>query len=44
MQVGEYNKGRSMADVDDSKRTIHGSRKFLRPNTLWADDRYVNVT
>ena len=33
-----------MADVDDSKRYVHGTRAHLRPNSMWADDRYVNVT
>ena len=44
MKVSDYNLNRSMKDVDDSKRYIHGTRKYLRPNTFWADDRYVNVT
>ena len=44
MQVGEYNKNRTLSDVDGSKSYEDGLRKNLRPNTFWADDRYVNVT
>ena len=44
MSVSSYNKKRSIVDIDDSKRWIHGTRKFLRPDTFWADDRYVDVS
>lgn len=44
MQVAEYNKGRSMRDVDGSKRKIHGTKAYVRPDTIWADERYLNVT
>ena len=44
MQVGDYNKNRKLADVDGSKSYEDGLRKNLRPNTFWADERYVNVT
>lgn len=44
MSEGEYNQGRSMQDIDDSKRYIHGTKAHLRPDTFWADDRYANVT
>lgn len=44
MKVSDYNKDRTVNDVDDSKRYEHGMRKNLRPDTFWADGRYVNVT
>lgn len=40
----EFNKGRTIKDVDGTKSKIHGTRKFLRPDTFWADERYVNAT
>lgn len=43
MEVAPYNKGRSISDISD-KTYIHGSRKFLRPDSMWADDRYASVT
>lgn len=43
MSEGEYNKGRSLKDVDGSKSRIHGTRRYLRPDSFWADERYVNV-
>lgn len=43
MSVSHYNIGRTVADVP--RRTwADGSRQNLRPDTLWADDRYVDVT
>ena len=43
MEVPSYNKGRTVADT--SRNTFgNGIRGFLRPNTLWADDRYADVT
>ena len=44
MQVGDYNKGRSLTDVDGSKSYEDGLRKNLRPNTFYADERYTNIT
>lgn len=44
MSEGEYNKGRSLKDIDGKKSSIHGTRKYLRPDTFWADERYVNIT
>ena len=44
MEVSEYNKGRSVADVDPNKRFEHGTAKYLRPDSMWADERYANVT
>ena len=44
MTVSEYNKGRSVADVDPNKRFIDGTSERLRPDSMWADERYANVT
>lgn len=44
MEVSDYNKGRSVTDVFEWKRYEHGMRKNLRPDTFWADERYVNVS
>lgn len=43
MEVPKYNKGKTVANVP-LKSWSDGSRENLRPNTLWADDRYVDVT
>lgn len=43
MEVSKYNEGRTVANVS-GKTWIHGSRKYLRPDSMWADDRYANVT
>ena len=43
MKVSAYNKGRTVADVP--LRDFNFSRKEnLRPSTLWADDRYADIT
>jgi len=42
MAVSSYNEGRTMADISNRSH-IHGTRQYLRPDTLWADERYVNV-
>lgn len=39
MEVSDYNKGKTPKDVS-TKTWIHGTRHYLRPDTLWADDRY----
>lgn len=44
MKVADYNIGQSVKDIDGSKKKIHGSKAFLRPDTMWADERYLNVT
>jgi hypothetical protein len=44
MQVADYNQNRSVKDIDGSKKKIHGTKAHLRPDTLWADERYINVT
>lgn len=43
MEVSSYNKGRTVSDVP-LKSWEDGSRHNLRPNTLWADDRYADIT
>ena len=39
MEVSAYNKGRTVADVSN-KDFIDGTKKYLRPDTMWADERY----
>ena len=43
MQVSSYNEGRTPADVS-TKTWVHGTSKYLRPNTMYADERYVKIT
>jgi len=43
LQVSDYNKGRSLKDVSD-KTWIDGTKERLRPDTLWADERYSKIT
>lgn len=42
MSVPEYNAGRTVSDIS-GKTYVHGTRKYLRPDTLWADERYRTV-
>ena len=44
IEVSEYNRGRSVAEVPANADASWGSRHNLRPDTLWADERYANVT
>ena len=44
MQVSDYNKGRTMGDLESGAKYSDGSSYNLRPDTMWADDRYVGVT
>lgn len=44
MQVSDYNKDKTVKDIDGAKKKIHGNRAYLRPDSIWADDRYINVT
>lgn len=44
MEVSSYNKGRSVAQVDGSKRWIDGTSARLRPDSMWIDERYADVT
>lgn len=43
MVIAPYNQGRTVADVP-LRRWEDGTRENLRPDTLWADDRYVDIT
>lgn len=43
MKVSAYNEGRTVADISNWTYD-HGKRQHLRPDTLWADERYVDVT
>ena len=43
MKVGDYNKGRTVANIS-TKSWADGTREKLRPDTMWADDRYVDIT
>jgi hypothetical protein len=43
MEVSDYNKGRTVADVSD-RTWIDGTREHLRPDTMWADERYSKIT
>ncbi len=43
MEVATYNKGRTVADVP-LRSWRDGNRDVLRPATLWADDRYADIT
>jgi hypothetical protein len=43
MKESEYNKGRTVAEVSD-KTWIDGTRLHLRPDTMWADERYGKIT
>lgn len=43
IKVSSYNVGRTVSDISN-KTYLHGTAKYLRPDTLWNDDRYKNVT
>lgn len=43
MEVSEYNQGRTVADVP-LRNWSDGERAKLRPNSIWADDRYADIT
>lgn len=44
MKTGDYNKNRTLANVDGNKNYESGLKKNLRPNSIYADDRYVNIS
>ena len=44
MRRGEYNKNRTMADVSKNSSYHMGMANNLRPDSMWADDRYINIT
>ena len=43
LEVPEYNQGRTVADVL-LRSWADGERSKLRPNSIWADDRYADIT
>jgi hypothetical protein len=43
MEVAYYNKGRTVADVP-LRSWEDGNVVNLRGNTMWADDRYADIT
>ena len=43
MEVPDYNKGKTVADIP-SRSWEDGERSKLRPNSMWADDRYADIT
>lgn len=43
MKEAPYNKGRTIKDIS-SKTYGHGNRAYLRPDTMWSDERYIDVT
>lgn len=43
MEVAEYNQGRTVANVP-RKTWSDGSADQLRPDSMWIDDRYVDIT
>jgi len=44
MEVSSYNKGRTIADIDAKATVPGGSARGVRPDSLWIDDRYADVT
>ncbi len=43
MEVADYNQGRTVANT--TRRTwADGTASKLRPDSMWIDDRYVDVT
>lgn len=44
MKKETYNKNRTMADVSKNSSYDMGMANSLRPDTMWADDRYINIT
>lgn len=43
MEVPAYNRGRTVADIPN-KTWADGERSKLRPNSIWADERYLDIT
>jgi len=43
LQVSDYNKGRTIKDVSENT-WLDGTRERLRPDTMWADERYSKIT
>lgn len=42
MEVGDYNRGKTVADIP-SRTWTDGERSKLRPNSIWADERYADI-
>jgi hypothetical protein len=42
MTVPEYNQGRTVADVP-LRNFLDGHRSKLRPDSMWADERYIDI-
>jgi hypothetical protein len=42
MKIGEYNTGRTVANIS-RKTWLEGLSDKLRPDTMWADERYVDI-
>lgn len=43
IEVSAENQGRTVADVSN-KSWADGERSKLRPNSIWADERYTDIT
>lgn len=43
MEISPYNEGRNVSDVE-KKTWEDGTRRNLRPDTIWADGRYSAIT
>ncbi len=43
IEVADYNKGKTIADIP-LRSWADGERSKLRPNSIWADDRYADIT
>ena len=43
MEVPDYNRGKTVADVPQ-RTWSDGERSKLRPNSMWADDRFADIT
>lgn len=43
MEVSDYNNGREVSKLE-AKTWRDGTREKLRPDTMWADDRYADIT
>ncbi|EGR29904.1 hypothetical protein IMG5_146230, partial [Ichthyophthirius multifiliis] len=43
MKVEDYNQGKSVSQISN-KTWKNGTRHYLRPDTMWPDDRYSEIT
>lgn len=43
MEVSSYNNGRTVKDIS-TRTAVDGFRDKLRPDTMWADERYSKIT